>query len=782
MDDSTRRQWVDPSPVDPPQELIDLVNGSRLTAELLVRRGITDPQQAHAFLFPDQYQPSPPTDFPGMDAAVERILRAVHNGEEICVWGDFDVDGQTSTTILVSALRKLNAHVRHYIPRRDTESHGVHMESLKRRMAEGIKLLITCDTGITAVEETTWAKDHGVDVVITDHHELPEILPGADAIVNPRLLPPEHPLYPLPGCGVAYKLAEELLNRSGMGEYAGTLLDLAALGIVADVAELRGEARYLLQRGLPVLRDTQRVGLRQLYSVAGVETASFSEETIGFALTPRLNALGRLGNANRIVDFFTTTSNSEAVIFASKLEELNNQRRLACDQVYRGAMAQIETNPAVLNTSALVLASPAWPAGVIGIVASRLVDRFNRPVILFNAPEGGTARGSARSIPGINITAAISQHRDILLGFGGHPMAAGMSLPSDRIPDFRQALSYTIDRQTGGTPPENLLHLDAFLPLDRVSLSTVQEIEQLAPFGNGNPPPVFMSANHRVVEILPIGSGQEHQKITVEDENGREFSILRWYGADLPLPERVFDLAYTPRASTFKGTQSLQLEWVDFRLALVAGVQFQSRSRLEVIDQRSADRASRLAQFSTSADTVIWDVGSPELHPAETLVIAFSPPGADEIKAAMARVKPGKVVLLPTRPVTDDPREVLQNLMSAIKPHIGSPEKSLTLDTLTGMLGQRAGVIRLALEYLQAAGGVDFTVDPEGGLTLSKADGTPRGDAVSIEKRLRIALGETTAFRRHFASAPVEELIRDYLSDEQYVPFDRLRGRISLVS
>ena len=359
-----------------------------------------------------------------------------------------------------------------------------------------------------------------------------------------------------------------------MGDYTASLLDLAALGIVADVAELRGEARYLLQRGLVTLRETRRVGLQQLYNIAGVDTASFSEETIGFALTPRLNALGRLGDANPIVDFFTTTSNSEAVIFANQLEALNNQRRLACDQVYRGAMAQIEANPALLNTSALVLASPGWPAGVIGIVASRLVERFHRPVILFNAPEEGNARGSARSIPGINITTAITELRDMLLGFGGHPMAAGMSLPSNRIPDFRQALSYAIDRQTEGLETEYLLKLDAILPLDRVSLPTVQELELLAPYGNGNPSPVFMSANHRVVEVLPIGTSQEHQIITVEDANGSSFKILRWHGADLPLPDGAFDLAYTPRASTYQGKKQLQFEWVDSRPAHSTSVQF----------------------------------------------------------------------------------------------------------------------------------------------------------------------------------------------------------------
>lgn len=774
MDDLTQRRWVDPLPVVPPQELIDLANGSRLAAELLVRRGITDPLEARAFLFPDQYTPSPPTDFPGMDSAAERILRAVHDGEEICVWGDFDVDGQTSTTILVSALHKLNARVRHYIPLRETESHGVHLDSLKRLAEEGIKLLVTCDTGISALAETAWAKAHGVYVVITDHHELPEILPDADAIINPRLLPPEHQLYPLPGCGVAYKLAEELLTRSGMGDYAESLLDLAALGIVADVAELHGEARYLLQRGLPVLRDTQRAGLRQLYAVAGVDTTSFNEETIGFALTPRLNALGRLADANPIVDFFTTTSNSEAVIFANRLEELNNQRRMACDQVYRGAITQIEGSPALLNTSALVLASPGWPAGVIGIVASRLVERFSRPVILFNAPEGGIARGSARSVEGINITRAISQHRDILLGFGGHPMAAGMSLPADRIPDFRQALSYTIDRQTEGAPPGNPLQLDAVLPLDQISLPTVQELEMLAPFGNGNPPPVFMSANHRVVEVLAIGTAQEHVKITVEDENGREFSILRWHGADLPLPDGAFDLAYTPRASTYQGKKQLQFEWVDARPAHSVSIQFQPRARLQVEDRRGDDGTAALALLSGMANTVIWGEGSQidgvdlldrtRLHPAGTLVIAFTPPGAEEIKAVLSCVKPKKVVVLPASATVDDPRQVLQNLMGAVKQKLETPEKIITLDALAGMLGQRAGVVRLALEYLQAAGRVDFTMDADGGLALSRGDGSPRGDAASIEKRLRIALGETTAFRRHFASAPVDELTRDYFN------------------
>ncbi len=351
-------------------------------------------------------------------------------------------------------------------------------------------------------------------------------------------------------------------------------------------------------------------------------------------------------------------------------------------------------------------------------------------------------------------------------------MAAGMSLPSDRIPDFRQALSYTIDRQTEGVPPGNPLQLDAVLPLDQINLPTVQELELLAPYGNGNPSPVFMSANHRVVEVLPIGTAQEHVKITVEDENGREFSILRWHGADLSLPEGAFDLVYTPRASTYQGKKQLQFEWVDSRPARSALAQFQPRARLQVEDRRGDIQIATLTGLSGVPDTVIWGEGiriegadvldHTRLHPAGTLVITFNPPGAEEIRAAMSRVKPKKVVLLPAKIVVDDPRQLLQDLMGTVKQYMASAEKKLTLDDLAGMLGQRAGVIRLALEYLHAAGRVDFAVDSDGGLALSRGDGTPRGDALSFEKRLRIALSETTAFRRHFASAPIEELIRDY--------------------
>lgn len=755
------RRWIEPQPVQPSTELIDLVSGSRLAADMLVRRGITDPNFARGYLFPEQYKPSPPTDFPGMDAAVDRILLAIQKDESVCIWGDFDVDGQTSTTILVSTLRMLGGRVSHHIPIRDTESHGVHLQSLQQLARSGVQLLVTCDTGIAAVEEVKWAKANGVDVIITDHHELPDELPPADTVINPRLLPPQHPLSTLPGCGVAFKLAEELLDRSGKGELVDSLLDLTALGIVADVAELRGDARYLLQRGLASLRTTRRVGLIKLYEKAGVTADSLNEETIGFALSPRLNALGRLADANPIVDFMTTASNTEAVIFVDRLEKLNMERRNLCDQVYQGARGQIESNPALLTASALVLSHPEWHPGVIGIVAARLMEIYDRPVILFNAPMDGIARGSARSVPGINITQAIGQVSGMLKSFGGHPMAAGLSLPTDRIPEFRQALSYAIDDQIGGIQPESVLTLDATLPLDRVALITVQEIEQLAPFGNGNPAPVFMSPNHRVVDVLPVGVNKEHQIVKVENEAGSIFKILRWQGSDLPLPEGAFDLAYTPRASTFQGTKTLQLEWVDSRPAQVAGAQFQRRSRMEVVDRRSEDRAPILAEYSASPDVMVWNVGTVELHPADILVIAFSPPGADEIKSARALVKPKKIVLIKAAPAVDDPVKLLQNIMQMIARLMNSSAPA-TLEDMAFALGQRMGVVRLALDYLVASGRLDYSLDTAGILHVQRTNRPPGREAALAEKRLRESLAETSAFRRHFASASLADLIHDH--------------------
>ncbi len=332
-----------------------------LVAQTLVQRGVTDLESARAFLDPLFYQPAPASDLPGLLKAVERLQHAIKKQESICVWGDFDVDGQTSTTLLVQALGALGANVVYHIPVRQQEGHGITLPRLKEVIDNGAQVILTCDTGISACEAADYARSRNVDLLITDHHDLPPELPRAMALVNPKMLPSAHPLATLAGVGVAYKLAEELFAQSNPKIEPPELLDLVALGLVVDVAVLRGDARWLTQKGLDALRNTGRLGLKLMLEMAELNPANLTEEHIGFNLGPRLNALGRLGDANPIVDFLTTTNPARARVLASTLENYNAQRQLLTRQVTAAVEAQLRADPGLLASPVLIVGHPAWP-------------------------------------------------------------------------------------------------------------------------------------------------------------------------------------------------------------------------------------------------------------------------------------------------------------------------------------------------------------------------------------------------------------------------------------
>ena len=489
-------RWLDPPHVDAsPLSALDL---PLLLKQTLIRRGIVTLASARAFLHPEE---TPSTPFPDIGNAVEIINQSIQRKDRICVWGDFDVDGQTSTALLVQTLQSLGADVVYYIPIRGKESHGVHIESLAPIIDNGIKLLITCDTGITAHEAVDYANSRNVDVVITDHHDLGETLPNAKAIINPKLLPQEHPLKHLAGVGVAYKLSEALLRSNDFSRYrpttevvttSGDLLDLVALGLIADVALLKGETRTLAQKGIRQLRKTNRIGLKVMAELSNTNLESLTEETIGFTFAPRLNALGRLSDANPAVELLTTNNPARARVLAAQIEGLNAQRRLLTSQVTEAAEAQLREHPELLNEPAIVLSHPNWPGGVVGIVANRLVDRYHKPALLLTESDDGILRGSARSIEGLHITEAISSQKESLLNFGGHPMAAGLSLQKENLPSFRRGLGRAIEKQLGEIIREEpTLQIDAWLGLDEINLELANAIEMLAPFGAGNPKLTF---------------------------------------------------------------------------------------------------------------------------------------------------------------------------------------------------------------------------------------------------------------------------------------------------
>ena len=578
--------WLDPAPVN--AQNLDELGLHPIVSRALTRRGFDSAGAARAFLEPGLYPVTPASELPDVEPTLRRIWKALRQNERICVWGDFDVDGQTATTVLIQTLRAIGANVTYHIPIREKESHGVKIEYLKTEIDNGAQLILTCDTGTSEHKAVEYANSRGVDVLISDHHDLPEgRLPNALAVINPKRLPENHPLATLAGVGVAYKLAEALLQNANTDLAPDSLRDLAALGLVADVATLSGDTRYLVQRGLEQLRRNQRLGLQVMLELAGTNPLQLTETHIGFTLGPRLNAIGRLGDANPVVELLTTNDPAKARVLAAQLEGLNQERQLLTSQVTQAAHAQLRENPALLEQAALVLHHPDWPAGIIGIAASRLAERYQRPTLLLTGRD--PIRGSARSVDGVHITEAIRACGQLLLGFGGHPMAAGLSLPAENLTSLRRELSRAVEIQlkTADRPPAEF-QIDEFLSLDELTLDLAAQIEQMAPFGAGNPPLLLATRNLELAASQKIGKTGEHIKLAVRDETGNVASALWWGGAEEEQPSGRFDLAYTLRASDFKGQKQLALELVDFRIVAEKPLEIES-PKIETIDLRAAD-------------------------------------------------------------------------------------------------------------------------------------------------------------------------------------------------
>ncbi|MEM7531139.1 MAG: DHHA1 domain-containing protein [Chloroflexota bacterium] len=617
------KQWTILPQVEPLPELKEEVGGHPLVARLLAQRGITTSEAARAFLDPDEYIPSRPLTLQGMQAAGYCLQDAIVNRKNILVWGDFDVDGQTSTSLLVAGLRQLVEgysesapmlqsgeqpltgaraalhHVRFHVPNRFNEGHGIkpdHLQVWLRDPQWRPDVLLTCDTGIAEGAAVSMAKEQGLTVVVTDHHDIPvefydhgdlanfhepthvANVRRADAIINPKLQPKDDPLSTLPGVGVAYKLIQHLFSLMGRAGEEIEFLDLVALGIVADVAEQVNDARYLLQRGLQQLRVTRRHGLLALMDVARLTPANVNAEDIGFQLGPRMNALGRLEDATVSVELLTTRDAIRAGTLAAQMERLNQQRRLLTSQMTATAMEMLERTPKYLDYNAIVLTHPAWHPGIVGIVASRLVEEFNKPTVLLLNPPGKDARGSARSIPGVDIGSSIAGCSHLLIGHGGHPGAAGVTLEADKIDAFRRELSRQIDQNRNDDVPTGLM-IDAELPLtgeDRVTRELAEEIDRVAPFGQGNPTPQFISRGLNVVSDQRIGQTGAHRRLTVQsildeqmmgDGDPNKYQVLWFNGGDVELPAGPIDLVYTLNINEFRGKRTLQLMYIDHRAA-----------------------------------------------------------------------------------------------------------------------------------------------------------------------------------------------------------------------
>ena len=495
-----------------------------LLAGILTARGITDPAEALTLLAGEE-DLSDPFLLTDMQKACERIWQAIDNGETIVVFGDYDVDGVTATALLYQHLKGMGATVKCMLPSREGDGYGLSRNAIQSIHDKGYQLIVTVDNGISAVEEANFAAELGIDLIITDHHLPPETLPKAVAVVDPRRLDDTSPFKGLCGAGVAFKLCAALdgCPPEEMLDYCG---DLAAVGTVADVMPLTGENRTLVKSGLRQLQNTDRPGLEALLEEVGLAGRPITAENISYAIAPRINAAGRMDSAVTALQLVLCEDPDRAEELAHKLNEINVKRQETELEIFKAAQVLLEQQPERLEDRVMLLWGRDWHPGVIGIVASRLVERTGRPVIVVTVDEHGECKGSGRSVPGFNLHACIGSCADLLIRYGGHAMAAGLSVREENLPELRRRLNEWAAREC---PVLHTAPLECDLPihLDRVTVDSVRRIDALAPFGAENPTPVFLLQSAVVDGVYPVSEGR-HSRLRLRQGNASVYAV--WFG------------------------------------------------------------------------------------------------------------------------------------------------------------------------------------------------------------------------------------------------------------
>jgi len=567
---SARRKRWDVKPPAPP-DLARRLGVSPLLATLLHQRELGDPAAAAAFLSAD-YRTSlhNPLLLKGMPEAAARVAKAVRDRELIAIYGDFDSDGVTAVTLLTQALRAMGGDVRPYIPHRTREGYGLNNLAVDRLADDGVRLLITVDCGVSNVAEVAQAQARGVDVVVTDHHSPPTELPPALALVNPRQPGCEYPYKHLVGVGIAFKLIQAL-TKLGLrpGELRGRdMLDMVALGTVADMGPLTGENRALVKAGLEAINATQRPGLTALLAVAGLVPGAVDSTAIAFMLGPRLNAAGRLDDARRAYDLLLADDAAGAMALARELNETNRARQELTKDVVAAARELAEAEGRQ-EQRIVVLAGEAFPAGVVGLVAGKLAEEWGRPVLLI---ERGPAesRGSARSVPGFNIVEALRSCEELFVRYGGHAAAAGFTIPTARLGELEERMAAIGAAELRDEMLVPRLAIDAVAGLNELSWGLLEEIQQLEPFGQANPQPVLLSAGVHVVDARPRGADGQHLKLLLRKDGGPIHEAIAFrlgHLADALRRHSLIDVAYTLECNTWNGERRLQINVKDLRRA-----------------------------------------------------------------------------------------------------------------------------------------------------------------------------------------------------------------------
>lgn len=562
------KRWVTAKPnLETVRSLARSCGFTPLAAAALCARGIDTPEAARAFLETDPAKLHDPMLLPDMAKARDTIRRAIEQGKKIAVFGDYDVDGVTSTCVMTRVLRSLGADVRHYIPDRLSEGYGLSMGAMDRLAQDGIGLIVTVDSGVSAFEEIARARELGMEVVVTDHHECREELPDANAVVNPKRADSTYPFAELAGVGVAFKLACALAGdgqqRAVLEQYA----DLVTLGTVADVMPLIGENRIIVAAGLRRMAETQNVGLSMLLHESGQQGKRLTASTISFILAPRINAAGRLGHADMAAELFLTDDPRRAQTLAMALCEQNKQRQATENQILEQALQKLRREYDPLEDQVIVLAGEDWHHGVIGIVSSRICDRYACPTVLI-ALEDGIGKGSGRSVKGFNLYEALCDSAPLLERFGGHELAAGLTIREENIQQFHENMEAWAREHVNPQELMPILHIDCPIAPEFISTEATRGLDVLEPFGMGNPQPVFSMCDLLVEEITPISSDR-HVRLTLS-KDGQTYTAMLFgtgQGGCGFAQGNYVDAAFCLEINEYRGRCSVQLVIRDIQLS-----------------------------------------------------------------------------------------------------------------------------------------------------------------------------------------------------------------------
>ncbi|MBX3244760.1 MAG: single-stranded-DNA-specific exonuclease RecJ [Acidobacteria bacterium] len=547
-------------------KLADETGLRQLTAALLISRGIDTEEKVRKFVTPSLDQLHDPSLLLGMEKAVKRIMLAVQNGEKILIWGDYDVDGTTGTVLLRCLMRILGANSEFHIPDRFSEGYGLNIPMLQEAKARGCTLGITVDCGIRAFEALAWAKDNGLDMIVTDHHLSDEQQgqPPAYAVINPNQPDCAYPDKDLAGVGVAYKVAQAVLREIGKEEKASSFLKMAAIGTVADLMDLGGENRAIVSLGLRDLTATRNLGLKALMEAADCRSDMTSFH-IGYRIGPRINAAGRMDNAKQVVELFEAESFDEARKIAAALDSRNRERQQMQQEITELALLEAAEKG---QEKFVVVSGEGWHRGVIGLAASRIADRLYRPAIVLST-KNGVAHGSGRSVGNYHLLNALEGCSDLFDQFGGHAAAAGMKLSSDKIPELSRRLSEHAEKTLTDEDLVPDLQIDAAVSTATLSLELVRELRLLEPFGMGNPKPVF-ATDGLILRFEPTVIKDKHLKLHLGDSEGRRFEAIWWDGVERSMRQTLrqgsrIELAYTATENVWQGNSRLQLVVEDLR-------------------------------------------------------------------------------------------------------------------------------------------------------------------------------------------------------------------------